>query len=110
MSAAEQTPKGNIGDLRGATRGTKYGQRLELRVSADLKHLVEQAAAYEGRSATDFVRHEIRRRAEEVVKQHAAWAPNDAERTALFDALRNPPAANRRLKKAISDYRNNQGT
>ncbi|HKJ95394.1 MAG TPA: DUF1778 domain-containing protein [Gammaproteobacteria bacterium] len=82
---------------------------MELRLTTDLKHLVEQAAAYEGRSATDFVRHEIQRRAEEVVQQHAVWTPSEAERDSLFDALRNPPAANRRLKKAISDYRKNQG-
>lgn len=63
---------------------TVKDKRLELRVTGEQKELIEQAAALEGRSVTDFSTHALTEHAHEVIRrEHQLML--DAE---LFDAFR----------------------
>jgi uncharacterized protein (DUF1778 family) len=62
---------------------TVKDKRLELRVTSEQKQLIEQAAALEGRSVTDFSTQVIVEEAHEVIRREHQLAL-DAE---LFDAF-----------------------
>lgn len=65
-------------------------ERLGLRVPADVKERIEQAAAYSGVSVTDFVLSVASQEATRIVEQHTRFEL-DAEASQRFvDALSGP--------------------
>ncbi len=79
--------------------------RLEARISERQKSLIEKAAAYEGRSLSEFVVQSAQRAAEEVVRQHEVWELNARQSQTFVAALLKPRKANQRLRDAVSDHR-----
>lgn len=67
-------------------RGRVRGERLETRVTADQKNLIERAAALQGRTVTDFVL--------TSVQDAARWAIEEHQRLDL--SVRNSQASLRR--------------
>jgi len=59
-------------------------KRLEVRVTGEQKELIEQAAALEGRSVTDFSTHALTEHAHEVIRRHHQLTLD----TEAFDAFR----------------------
>ncbi len=84
--------------------------RLEARISAEVKELVQRAAELEGRSLTDFVSAAILAEACRVIERHQSLRLGFAGSEAFVDALLNPPQPNAALraaalrhKKALAD-------
>jgi uncharacterized protein (DUF1778 family) len=81
-------------------------ERLDLRVSADLKDLIEKAAALSGQTVSSFVLGATTQRAREVVSEVEVIQLSDRDRDRLLAALDDrkarPGAA---LKKAARRYR-----
>ncbi len=76
------------------------GERLELRVSHDVKALCQKAAALEGRSLTDFVIGSTAKAAREVLRDHALLDLSLEDRRAFAEALLQPAAEpNEKLRK-----------
>lgn len=79
--------------------------RLEARVTAEQKELIERAASYEGRSVSEFVVTTVQQAAKAVIQEHEQLRLNESQSRALVEALLNPPEPNDALHQAASEYR-----
>ncbi len=79
--------------------------RLEARISAEQKALIERAAAYEGRAVSEFVIQSAQQAARTVVDQNETLRLNSRQSRALVEAMLNPPRPNRKLRDALKEYR-----
>jgi uncharacterized protein (DUF1778 family) len=79
--------------------------RLEARITDAQKALIERAAAYEGRSVTDFVVSTLASAAKSVVDDHELIRLSPAESLAFVKKLLNPPPPNAALRKAARLHR-----
>jgi len=80
-------------------------ERLEARITPEQKELLQQAAALEGTSLTDFVVRSAQRAAEQSIRDHALIALTARESQAFVEALLEPPAPNAALRAAAEYYR-----
>src|SRR5207244_2468878 len=92
---------------RPRTASSKRGRsaRLETRISEAQKALIERAAAYQGRTLTDFVVDTLASAAEAVVHEHEVIRLNKAQSRVFVELLLNPPAPNAVLQKAARRHR-----
>lgn len=79
--------------------------RLEARLTPEQKELLQQAAAIEGTSLTDFVVRSAQRAAEQTVRGHAVLALTARESQAFVAALLEPSAPNAALRAAAEHYK-----
>ncbi|MBI2480603.1 MAG: DUF1778 domain-containing protein [Planctomycetia bacterium] len=79
--------------------------RLETRVSPEQKDLIERAAAYTGRTVSDFVLAHVEVAAKEVVEQYERLHLDKLQSQVLVDALLSPKRPNKKLRGAVEDYR-----
>ncbi len=81
------------------------GERLEARITADQKALIQRAAELEGRSVTDYVVTSVQDAARRTVEAHDIMVLNAAESRAFVDALLDPPPINDRLQDSVRRHR-----
>jgi len=81
------------------------GERLEARITADQKALIQRAAELEGRSVTDYVVSSVQDAAKRTVEAHEVIVLSATESRAFVDALLNPPPVNPRLRDSVQRYR-----
>jgi len=67
--------------------------------------LIERAAAYEGRTVTDFVVSTLATAAEAVVQEHEVIRLNQVQSLALVQSLLDPPRPNAAMRGAARKYR-----
>jgi uncharacterized protein (DUF1778 family) len=79
--------------------------RLEARITAAQKELIERAAAYEGRTVSDFVLHSVQQAALGVIHEHETMRLNRAQSQAFVAMLLSPQKPKRALQKAADAYR-----
>jgi uncharacterized protein (DUF1778 family) len=84
-------------------------ERLEARLSADQKLLVERAAALEGRTVTDFVVTSVQDAARATIERHARIELSKRDSQAFVDALLSPQPVEGRLGETIARYRRATG-
>lgn len=84
---------------------TAKDQRLEARVTAELKRTIAHAAHLAGRSITDFVLESVRKSAHETILEHEVIRLNGDESRAFVRALLHPPKPNAKLRAAFASYR-----
>lgn len=80
-------------------------QRLEARVTAEQKALLERAAALEGRSLTDFVVANAQAAAVETIRRHETIKLSPRDSLAFAEALLNPPVPGAALRRAAESHR-----
>ena len=80
------------------------GERLEARITADQKALIQRAAELEGRSVTDYVVSSVQDAAKRTVEAHDVLVLSAADSRAFVDALLNPPPVNARLRGSVRRY------
>ena len=78
--------------------------RLEARITAEQKAMIELAAAYEGRSVSDFVLHSVQEAAKAVVREHEMFRLNRQQSETLVQMLLEPPEPNAALQDAGQEY------
>jgi len=76
-------------------------QRLELRVAASAKKLIQRATAVSGLTAGDLAYEGARR----VLDEHARMLLTGADREIFLDAVMNPPAPSKKLISALKHHR-----
>ena len=81
------------------------GERLEARITADQKALIQRAADLEGRSVTDYVVSSLQDAARRTVEAHDVTVLSAAESRAFVDALLDPPPVNDRLRDSVRRHR-----
>jgi uncharacterized protein (DUF1778 family) len=92
-----------------APRARARGERLETRVTAAQKRLIERAAALQGRTVTDFVLTSVQDAAREAIEAHQRLDLSVRDSDAFVDALLSPRPVNDRLRDTIARYRRATG-
>jgi uncharacterized protein (DUF1778 family) len=79
--------------------------RIETRVSLEQKELIERAAAYLGRSVSDFVVAHVETAAKRVVEEHERLHLDREQSRVLVEALLTPKPPNKRVREAATNHR-----
>ncbi len=90
-------------------RGRVRGERLETRVTADQKKLIERAAALQGRTVTDFVLSSVQDAARRAIEEHQRLDLTVRDGEAFVEAILNPRPVNDRLRETVRRYRRASG-
>ena len=90
-------------------RGRARAERLEARVTAEQKSLIERAAALQGRTLTDFVLTSVQDAARRAIEEHQQLELSVRDSEAFVDALLNPKPVNDRLRDTVRRYREATG-
>lgn len=75
-------------------------QRIDLRLNAADKSMIEEAAAMTNQSISQFMVSTAAERAAEVIDQHRRMILSEESWNLVMDAITNSPAPNGRLKRA----------
>lgn len=92
-----------------ANSGRTRAERLEARVTAEQKSLIERAAALQGRTVTDFVLTSVQDAARRAIEEHHQLELSVRDSEAFVDALLNPKTVNDRLRDTVRRYRERAG-
>jgi uncharacterized protein (DUF1778 family) len=92
-----------------ANSGRIRAERLEARVTAEQKSLIERAAALQGRTVTDFVLTSVQDAARRAIEDHHQLALSVRDSEAFVDALLSPKPVNGRLRDTVRRYRERTG-
>jgi|SRR5205823_9095801 len=84
-------------------------ERLEARIPAAQKRILERAASLRGTSLTDFVLASAHEAATRTIKDFETLSLFDEAREVFMQALMNPPEPNKALRAAASRYRKHVG-
>lgn len=83
----------------------RRGERLEARVTAEQKALIEHAAALEGRSITDFVLASVQDAAKRAIAEHEVIRLSVRDSQAFVEALLNPQTPTQRMQERVATYK-----
>ena len=92
-----------------APTSRRRGERLEARVTAEQKALIEHAAALEGRSITDFVLASVQDAAKRAIAEHEVIQLSVRDSQAFVEALLNPREPGQRMKEREAAYKSRTG-
>ena len=92
-----------------STSGRARSERLEARVTADQKRLIEHAAALQGRSVTDFVLSSLQDAARRAIDEYQRLELSVRDSQAFVQALIEPQPVNERLSDTVRRYRERTG-
>jgi uncharacterized protein (DUF1778 family) len=84
---------------------TSKSARIETRVSQEQKDLIERAAAFSGRTVSEFVLAHVEVAAKKVIDEHEKLHLDQVQSRILVDALLSPKKPNKKLRLAMEDYR-----
>ena len=85
-------------------------ERLETRVTLEQKTLIEEAAALQGRSVTDFVLTSLQDAAQRAIADHRQMTLSLRDSRAFVAALTKPKPVNARLRETVRRYRKATGS
>ncbi|MCC6914149.1 MAG: DUF1778 domain-containing protein [Rhodospirillaceae bacterium] len=80
-------------------------ERLQVRLDAHAKSLLQRAADYTHKSISQFVLSTALEKAERVVSDNEIVTLSNRDWSAFYDALNKPPAPNAKLKQAFKRYK-----
>ncbi len=83
--------------------------RLQIRLDAAAKRLLQKAARYTHKSVSQFVLTHSLDAAERVVEEREAVSLSERDWELFLDALDNPPAPSARLKRAARRHSERHG-
>lgn len=88
-----------------ASRTKPKPERLEARLPAEAKAIIQHAADISGRSLSDFVVTSALEAAEETIRRHEVIVLSARDSLALAEALLNPKGPNEALRAAARRHR-----
>jgi uncharacterized protein (DUF1778 family) len=88
-----------------AAASAQKQERLEARVTHAQKEVLQQAAALEGTSLTDFIVRSAQRAAEQAIRDHSLMVLTSRESQSFVDALLDASAPNAALRSAAEHYK-----
>ena len=100
---------GNLPYTVNMPRAAPKGERLEARVSAQLKERILLAATIEGKDLTEFYVDKLSKAADQVIAEHASWKLSQLDSEAFVNALLAPAPPAPRLVDSIRRYRAKMG-
>lgn len=78
--------------------------RLQVRVSAKQKSMLQQSAELSGQTLSDLIINASIAEAKKVIKEHEMVTLNAEESIRFVDVLLNSPGPNKALKDAVANY------
>src|SRR5882672_9379994 len=84
-------------------------QRLEARVTAEQKRLIERAATLRGTTVTEFVVRSAQEAATNTIRDFEVLHLRDEARDVFVNAVLNPPAPNDAARAAAERYKKHMG-
>ena len=81
------------------------GERLEARVTAELKAMFQRAADLRGLTLTDYVINSLVDSSQQVIRDHELLIWSGRNREVFLQALMNPPPASPKLVAALARYK-----
>lgn len=87
------------------TYQTDKNERLEARISPQLKQLLTEAAAIRGSTLTEFIISAVEKEAKKVVHDHEIMKLSVEDSADFVYAIANPPKPNKKLREALKDYK-----
>jgi uncharacterized protein (DUF1778 family) len=94
---------------REGQRRTRKEQRLEARVTPELKRLIERAADLRGTTITEFVVASAQEAATSTIKDFEVLHLQDEAREVFVNAVLNPSAPNEAARAAAERYKKQMG-
>jgi uncharacterized protein (DUF1778 family) len=91
--------------MMATANSTSKSARIETRVSQEQKDLIERAAAFSGRTVSEFVLAHVEVAAKKVIDEYEKLNLDQVQSRILVDALLAPKKPNKKLKLAMEDYR-----
>jgi len=85
-------------------RARARSERLETRLSAEQKALIEQAAALQGRTLTDFVLASAQDAARRIIDEHSRIELSIHDSRAFVESMLSPKPVNERLRETVRRY------
>jgi len=79
-------------------------ERMHLRLDRVAKRKIERAAAYAGKTTSDFVLSSVVDAADRILAQHETVTLSERDWDAFRDALMDPPPLTPAMRKAIKRY------
>ena len=80
--------------------------RIDLRVTAEQKALLEKAASMQGVSLSAYTLLHLLPQAQKDVEEREKLILTDRDRDSFLSAIANPPKLQGKLKSATAEYRN----
>ncbi len=77
-------------------------ERLQIRLDAQAKSLLQRAAGHRHKTLSQFVLGTALEEAERVIRENEVVTLSGADWQVFYDALTNPPAPNAALRKAYA--------
>jgi len=102
-------PRTAMPSTRDTTIDNSRGARLEARISAAQKTVLQRAAALSGRTLSEFVVASAQEAASKVIQEHELIRLSRAEQTAFVKTLLAPPRPGAALRKAAAAYKKRLG-
>ncbi len=88
-----------------SSRQTAKTDRIEVRVTSDIKALLLRAAVLQGQTLTDFVISSAAANARRVIRESELLELSERDQVSFAEALLKPPQASPRLHAAAANYR-----
>lgn len=79
-------------------------ERLNLRLDSEAKHRLEAAAAFEGKTVSNFVLASALTHADETIEKHQSMRLGRRDAEIFLQAILDPPAPNRKLLEALERH------
>jgi uncharacterized protein (DUF1778 family) len=80
-------------------------ERLEARITPEVKRLIQEAANLEGRTVSEFLITSAQAAARKTIEEYQAMKLSARDREIFIAALLNPPEPSARLKAAAKRYK-----
>ncbi len=87
------------------SRRPKSEERIDARLPAETKQIIERAAGITGVTTSDFIISKAYEAAAAVIHDYEIWTLNRRDSKAFVDALLHPPEPNEALKAAATRYK-----
>jgi uncharacterized protein (DUF1778 family) len=83
--------------------------RLQVRLDAESKSVLQRAASYRHKTVSQFVLATALEEAEKVIRENEVATLSGPDWKIFYDALTNPPRPNPALRKAFAKYKKTTG-
>ncbi len=79
--------------------------RLQVRLDAEAKNMLQRAASYRHKTVSQFVLATALEEAEKVIRENEVVTLSGPDWKIFYDALTNPPEPNAALRKAFAKHK-----
>jgi uncharacterized protein (DUF1778 family) len=87
----------------------KKNERVDIRVSAEEKHMILEAAKFSGEKMSDFILSRIMPDVERLIATQTRIRLGEESWNAFVEMLQSPKPAPKKLKEAMKEYRKAKG-